>query len=57
VTPPPPTKVKTAAGIRAEKLAKALKACHKKRGKKRTECEKQARKRYGPVKKAKKGGK
>ncbi len=42
VTPP-----KTAAQVRAEKLAKALKACKKKAKKKRAGCEKQARKRYG----------
>jgi hypothetical protein len=40
----------------AQKLAKALKACKKDKGKrKRVTCEKQARKRYAPVKKAKKG--
>jgi DNA-binding beta-propeller fold protein YncE len=40
---------------RAQKLAKALKACKKdKSKKKRHTCEVQARKRYGPVKKAKK---
>ena len=39
----------------AQKLAKALKACKKKRPKsKRVACEKQAHKRYAPVKKAKK---
>jgi hypothetical protein len=53
--PPPHPKVKTAAEIRAEHLTKALKACHAKKNKqKRKACEKQARKRYGPVKKAKK---
>ncbi|HST33080.1 MAG TPA: hypothetical protein VLJ80_06115 [Solirubrobacteraceae bacterium] len=37
---------------RAQKLAKALSACHKdKRKKKRRACEAQARKRFGPVKK------
>jgi hypothetical protein len=36
---------------RAQKLAAALKACHKKHGHKRTTCERTARKRYGPVKK------
>jgi hypothetical protein len=37
---------------RAQKLAKALKACHKMKSKsKRAACVKQARKRYGPVKK------
>jgi hypothetical protein len=50
----PPPKPKTPAQLRAEKLAKALKACHKKRGKKRTACEKQARRGYAPAKKAKK---
>jgi Tol biopolymer transport system component len=49
--PPPPLKPLT----RAQKLAKALKACHSKRDKhKRTACERQARKRYGPTHKAKK---
>jgi hypothetical protein len=33
---------------RAQLLAKALKACHKKRGRKRRLCEKAARKAYGP---------
>jgi len=48
--PPPPAaaKPKTAAQIRAEELAKALRACRKKRpGHKRTSCERQARKAYG----------
>jgi hypothetical protein len=46
-------KVKTL--TRAEKLKKALKACHKDAKKaKRATCEKQARKRYGPVKAKKK---
>ena len=41
---------------RAQKLAAALKACRKKaKGKKRTACDVKARKRYGPVKAAKKG--
>jgi hypothetical protein len=57
VTPPPPTKVKTAAEIRAEQLAKALKACDKKRGKKRTGCEKAAHRKFGPLKTAKKAKK
>jgi DNA-binding beta-propeller fold protein YncE len=50
--PPPPAKpkAKTAAQIRAEKLKRALKACHAKRKKaKRHACEKQARKKYGPA--------
>lgn len=51
VTGCPKTKVLT----RAQKLALALKACHKKpKGAKRKACERQARKKYGPVKKAKK---
>jgi hypothetical protein len=37
---------------RAQKLAKALKACKKKPKAKRAACEKQARKSYGPLKKA-----
>jgi len=40
---------------RAQKLAKALKACHKDKNKaKRASCEKSARKKYGLVKKKKK---
>jgi hypothetical protein len=39
-------KAKTAAQLRAQKLAAALKACHKKKP-----CRKQAYKRYGPLKK------
>jgi len=42
---------------RSAKLSKALKACHKKKGAKRTTCEKQARKAYGPVQKKSKKGK
>jgi hypothetical protein len=42
---------------RAQKLALALKACHKQRGAKRTSCQLQARRRYGPVKRAKKAKK
>jgi hypothetical protein len=56
--PPPasvPVKPKTAAQIRAEKLARALKACKKvKRKSKRLACGRQARKRYGPPHRAKK---
>ena len=37
---------KTAAQLRAAKLAAALKACHKKKGSKRSSCEKAARKKY-----------
>jgi hypothetical protein len=48
VTGCPKTKTLT----RAQKLALALRACHKKpKGKKRKACERQARKQYGPVKK------
>jgi hypothetical protein len=51
VTGCPKAKVLT----RAQKLALALKACHKKpKGAKRKACERQARKKYGPVKRAKK---
>jgi phosphodiesterase/alkaline phosphatase D-like protein len=39
---------------RSEKLHKALKACHKKKGSKRQQCEKAAQKSYGPAKKGKK---
>jgi hypothetical protein len=39
-----------------ERLAKALKACHKKHGSKRKGCERAARKRFGKKAKAKKGG-
>ncbi len=39
---------------RAQKLAAALKVCHKKAKGKRAACESAARKRYGPVKTAKK---
>lgn len=42
---------------RAQKLALALKACHKKKGAKRASCERAARKKYGPAKKAKKKNK
>ena len=38
---------------RAQKLKKALAACKKKPKAKRAQCERQARKRYGPVKKTK----
>jgi hypothetical protein len=39
-------KAKTAAQLRAAKLAAALKACHKKKGSKRSSCEKLVRKKY-----------
>jgi hypothetical protein len=45
-----PRKKKTAAQVRAEKLAKALKVCKKKKKGKRASCEKQARKLYGRAK-------
>lgn len=45
--PQPPAKGKTVAGIRAERLAGALKACRRKHDKhKRAVCERQAKKRY-----------
>jgi hypothetical protein len=45
-------KKKTAAELKAEKLAKALKSCRKdKKKSKRQGCEKQARAKYGPTKK------
>jgi hypothetical protein len=51
--PSPPTP-KTPEQIRAEKLAKALRACKAKKNKhKRQACEKTARKKYGPKTKAK----
>jgi hypothetical protein len=42
----PKVKAKTAAQLRAQKLAKALKACHKKHGKARIACEKKAHRTY-----------
>ncbi len=49
---------KTKVLTRAQKLALALRACKKKaKGKKRTACERAARKKYGPLKKAKKATK
>jgi hypothetical protein len=56
IAPPPasPVKPKSAAQIRAEKLAKAVKACHVKKKSKRKACERQARRKYGPVGKTKK---
>jgi hypothetical protein len=48
------TKTQTKALTRAQKLAKALKACKKDKSKsKRAKCESQAHKRYGPAKKTK----
>jgi hypothetical protein len=53
--PPPPSKALTAAQLRAQQLAKALKACHKKHGRRaRAVCERRARKRYGAASKARK---
>jgi hypothetical protein len=47
---------KAKAATRAQKLAAALKACHKRKDKtKRSSCEKAARRKFGPVKKVKKG--
>jgi len=46
-------KPKTAAELRAEKLAKALKLCRKVPESKRSKCEQTARKKYSPIKKAK----
>jgi hypothetical protein len=47
----PPTPAKPKPLTRAQKLAKALKACHSKHDRhKRAACERQARKRYGPTK-------
>jgi hypothetical protein len=45
-------KVKTL--TRAQKLTRALRACHRKKGGSRLGCERTAHKRFGPVKKAKK---
>ena len=47
-------KVKTL--TRAQKLAKAMKICHKKQGAKRAKCEAAAGKAYGPLKRGKKKG-
>ena len=46
-------KAKTAAQLRAAKLAAALKACRRDRGAARSGCERAARKKYGAVKKRK----
>ncbi len=45
------TRKKTTAQLKAEKLAKALKACRKKAKRKRARCEQQASKKYAPAKK------
>ena len=48
VSPPPPVKGNTAAQIRAEKLARALHTCKKKKVRaKRLTCERAARKKFG----------
>ncbi len=47
ITPPPPPQTKTAAQLRAEKLARALRRCHKDKNRtRRKKCERQARSRY-----------
>ena len=50
----PVVKVKAKSLSRAQKLADALKVCHKKLKSKRASCETRARKQYGPVKKRRK---
>jgi NHL repeat-containing protein len=45
------TTIATKQLTRAQKLAAALKACHTRKGKKRTECEKQAKAKYATTKK------
>jgi hypothetical protein len=55
---PAPSKPKTAAQIKAEKLASALRACRAKHGKhRRARCASRARKRYGGAAKAKRSAK
>ena len=55
--PPSAPKAKAKPLTRAQKLAKALKACHRKKPKKRrSSCERQARKKYGAKKPSKKKG-
>jgi hypothetical protein len=54
LAPSPPTpaaKPKAKPLTRAQKLAKALKACRRKQKRKRTQCERQARKHFAPAKK------
>ncbi len=51
---PKPSETGTKSPTNAQKLAKALKACKKMPKKRRSSCEKQARKRYAPKKKSKK---
>jgi hypothetical protein len=56
--PPPAVKKKTAAQLRAEKLAKALETCRKEKSKaKRKTCEAAAQKKYGATKAKKKAKK
>jgi hypothetical protein len=58
LTPAPVVKAKAKPLTRAQKLNKALAVCHKEKKKaKRASCEKTARKKYGPIKKAKKKAK
>jgi hypothetical protein len=53
LSPPAPAKVTVKPPTRAQKLAAALKACHRNRSrKKRARCERQVRKQYGTPKKA-----
>ena len=56
-TPTTTVKPKTKPLTRAQKLAKALKACKQKPKKKRPACQKQARRAYGPARKANKSRK
>ena len=53
-TPPPAGTTTPKTLTKAQKLAKALKACAKKPKKQRAGCEKQVRKQFGPVKRKKK---
>ncbi|HTB71453.1 MAG TPA: hypothetical protein VK707_10760 [Solirubrobacteraceae bacterium] len=49
LAPPPAIPARPRPLTRAQQLARALKACHKLKGKRRARCEAAARKRYGPV--------
>ncbi len=53
-TPGSKTKTRTKPKTRAQKLAAALKQCHKQPKKSRAKCERQAHSKYGPAKKKKK---
>jgi hypothetical protein len=55
--PPPVTKPRPKSLTRAQKLARALRACEKKPKKQRASCRKLARRRYGPKPSSNKGGK